>query len=133
MCARAVVERKGAGMEKPESVEAYFDGLNDEARVALERLRDAIAAAVPEADQAIAWGMPAFRLGGKALVGYAAFKDHYSFFPMSTAAIDAHREELGEHVTGKGTISFGYGERLPVRLVKRVVKTRLAEIAARRR
>jgi len=120
-------------MEKPESVEAYFDGLNDEARVALERLRDAIAAAVPEAEQAIAWSMPAFRLGGKALVGYAAFKDHYSFFPMSTAAIDAHREELGEHVTGKGTISFGYGERLPVRLVKRVVKTRLAEIAARRR
>jgi uncharacterized protein YdhG (YjbR/CyaY superfamily) len=118
-------------MEKPKSVEAYFAGLNDEARAALGKLRDAIAAAAPEAEQAIAWSMPAFKLGGKAFVGYAAFKDHYSFFPMSPAAIDAHREELGEHVTGKGTISFGYGERLPVRLVKKVVKTRLAEVAAK--
>ena len=119
-------------MEKPKSVEAYFDGLNDEARRALERLRTAIAAAVPEAEQAIAWSMPAFKLGGKAFVGYAAFKDHYSFFPMSTAAIDAHRDELGEHVTGKGTISFEYGERLPVRLIKDVVKTRLTQVAAKR-
>jgi uncharacterized protein YdhG (YjbR/CyaY superfamily) len=120
-------------MEKPKSVEAYFAGLNDEARAALAKLRDAIAAAAPEAEQAIAWSMPAFKLDGKALVGYSAFKDHYSFFPMSTAAIDAHREELGDHVTGKGTISFSYGERLPVRLVKKVVKTRLAEVAAKRR
>jgi uncharacterized protein YdhG (YjbR/CyaY superfamily) len=77
--------------------------------------------------------MPAFKLDGKAFVGYAAFKDHYSLFPMSTAAIDAHREALGVHVTGKGTISFAYGERLPVRLLKEVVKTRLAEVAAKRR
>jgi len=120
-------------MEKPKSVEAYFDGLNEEARGALERLRATIAAAVPEAEQAIAWNMPGFKLDGKAFVGYAAFKDHYSFFPMSVAAIDAHREELGEHVTGKGTISFGYAERLPIRAVKSVVKTRPAEVRAKRR
>jgi uncharacterized protein YdhG (YjbR/CyaY superfamily) len=120
-------------MDKPKSVEAYIDGLNTEARAALEKLRMAIAAAVPEAEQAIAWSMPAFKLDGKAFVGYAAFKDHYSFFPMSTAAIDAHREELGEHVTGKGTISFDYGERLPVQLVKKIVRTRLAEVAAKRK
>ena len=120
-------------MEKPKSVEAYFDGLNGEERAALEKLRKAIASVVPEAKQAIAWSMPAFRLHGKAFVGYSAFKDHYSFFPMSTSAIDAHREALGEHVTGKGTISFAYGERLPVQLVKKVVKTRLAEVEAKRR
>jgi uncharacterized protein YdhG (YjbR/CyaY superfamily) len=120
-------------MEKPKSVEAYFDGLNDEARAALERLRDTIGAAVPDAEPGIAWSMPAFKLHGTAFVGYAAFKDHYSFFPMSTSAIDAHRKELGEHVTGKGTISFVYGERLPVGLVKKVVKTRLAEVEAKRR
>ena len=118
-------------MEKPKSVEAYFDGLSDEARAALEKLRDTIAAAVPRAEQAIAWSMPAFKLGGKAFVGYAAFKDHYSFFPMRTAAIEDHRDELGEHVTGKGTISFDYGERLPVQLVKKVVKTRLAEVTGK--
>lgn len=119
-------------MEKPKSVEAYFAGLDDEAHAALEKLRDAIAKAVPEAEPGIAWSMPAFKLHGKAFVGYAAFKDHYSFFPMSTAAIEAHREALGEHVTGKGTISFAYGERLPVRLIKEVVRTRLAEVTAKR-
>jgi uncharacterized protein YdhG (YjbR/CyaY superfamily) len=120
-------------MEKPTSVEGYFDGLSDEARAALEKLRDTIAAAMPGAEQAIAWSMPAFKLDGKALVGYAAFKDHYSFFPMSTAAIEDHRNELGKHVTGKGTISFDYGEQLPVQLVKRVVRTRLAEAAAKQK
>jgi uncharacterized protein YdhG (YjbR/CyaY superfamily) len=77
--------------------------------------------------------MPGFKLGGKGLVCYAAFKDHYSFFPMSGAAIDAHREELGDRVTGKGTIRFEYGERLPVGLVKKVVKARVAEVGAKRK
>ncbi len=120
-------------MEKPKSVEAYFKGLTDESRAALQKLRGTIAAAVPDAEQAIAWSMPGFRLDGKALVGYAAFEDHYSFFPMSKQAIEAHRDELGAHVTGKGTISFDYGERLPVGLVKEVVKARVAEVAAKRR
>jgi uncharacterized protein YdhG (YjbR/CyaY superfamily) len=75
--------------------------------------------------------MPGFLLGGKGFVAYAAFKDHYSFFPMSTRAIDAHRDELGSRVTGKGTISFEYGRPLPTALVKKVVKTRLTEATAR--
>jgi uncharacterized protein YdhG (YjbR/CyaY superfamily) len=76
--------------------------------------------------------MPGFLLGGKGFVGYMAFKDHYSFFPMSPKAIDVHRSELGERVTGKGTISFDYGEPFPVALVKKVVRTRLTEVSARR-
>jgi uncharacterized protein YdhG (YjbR/CyaY superfamily) len=119
-------------MEKPTSVTAYFAGLSDEARSSLHKLRDTIAAAAPEAEDAIVYSMPGFRLHGKGLVGYMAFKDHYSFFPMSPAAVEAHLDELGEHVTGKGTISFAYGERLPVALVKKVVKTRLAEVTAGR-
>lgn len=117
-------------MEKPTTVEAYFEGLGAEARDALRRLRDTIAAAAPGAEDAIVYGMPGFRLHGKGFVGYSAFRDHYSFFPMSPAAIEAHRNALGGHVTGKGTISFSYGERLPVSVVKRIVKTRLAEIDA---
>lgn len=120
-------------MEKPTSVEAYFESLSDERRAALQKLRETIAAVVPEAEEAIAWSMPAFKLGGKGLVCYAAFKDHYSFFPMSRGAIEAHRDELGAHVTGEGTISFDYGERLLVGLVKKVVKARVAEAAAKRR
>jgi uncharacterized protein YdhG (YjbR/CyaY superfamily) len=120
-------------MEKPKSVEAYFKSLPEEQRSALQKLRETIAAAAPEAEEGVTYSMPGFTLGGRGFVGYMAFKDHYSFFPMSVEAIDAHREELGERVTGKGTISFEYGARLPVAVVKKVVKTRLAEAEARRR
>ena len=115
-------------MEKPKSVEAYFESLPAEQREPLQKLRETIAAAAPEAEEGITYGMPGFLLGGKGFAGYMAFKDHYSFFPMSPGAIDAHRSELGDRVTGKGTISFDYGERLPVALVKKVVKTRLTEV-----
>lgn len=119
-------------MDKPKSVEAYFQSLSEDQRAALQKLRETIAAAAPQAEEGITYSMPGFLIGGRGFVGYMAFKDHYSFFPMSPAAITAHREELGDLVTGKGTISFAYGRRLPVTLVKKVVKTRLAEVAAKR-
>lgn len=118
-------------MEKPKSVAAYFTSLAPEQRSALQKLRDTIAAAAPEAEEGITYSMPGFLLGGKGFVAYAAFKDHYSFFPMSSRAVDAHRDELGSRVTGKGTIRFEYGERLPTALVKKVVKSRLVEAVAR--
>jgi uncharacterized protein YdhG (YjbR/CyaY superfamily) len=120
-------------MEKPTSVEAYFASLDPDRRAQLQKLRETIAAAAPGAEEGITYGMPGFLLDGRGLVGYMAFERHYSFFPMSPAAIDAHREELGDLVTGKGTISLEYGRRLPVKLVKAVVKTRLAEVAAKQR
>ena len=119
-------------MEKPKSVEAYFESLSAEPRAALQKLRETIAAAAPEAEEGVTYGMPGFLLGGRGFVAYMAFKEHYSFFPMSGAAVEAHREELGDLVTGKGTISFAYGKRLPVMLVKKVVKTRLAQMSAKR-
>jgi uncharacterized protein YdhG (YjbR/CyaY superfamily) len=118
-------------MEKPKSVAAYFGSLSKDQRAALQTLRETIAAAAPEAQEGITYSMPGFMLDGHGFVAYAAFKDHYSFFPMSTKAIDAHRDELGSRVTGKGTISFEYGRPLPTALVKKVVKTRLAEATAR--
>jgi uncharacterized protein YdhG (YjbR/CyaY superfamily) len=114
-------------MEKPASVDAYLKGLTPQQRSAVQKLRETIAAAAPDADEGITYSMPGFLLGGKGLMAYAAFSDHYSFFPMSTRAIDAHRDELGSRVTGKGTIAFEYGRRLPTALVKKIVKTRLAE------
>jgi uncharacterized protein YdhG (YjbR/CyaY superfamily) len=118
-------------MQKPSSVQAYLRSLSPERRSALQKLRETIAAAAPDAEEGITYSMPGFLLGGKGLVAYAAFEDHYSFFPMSGRAIDAHRRELGSRVTGKGTIRFEYGRRLPTTLVKRVVRTRLTEAMAR--
>jgi uncharacterized protein YdhG (YjbR/CyaY superfamily) len=121
-----------ATMQKPTSVEAYLQSLTPEQRSALEKLREAIAAAAPDVEEGITYSMPGFLLDGKGFVAYAAFKNHYSFFPMSTRAIDAHRDELGPRITGRGTISFEYGRRLPTALVKKVVRTRLRDALARR-
>jgi uncharacterized protein YdhG (YjbR/CyaY superfamily) len=123
----------GREVERPKSVAAYFRSLDPEQRSELQKLREAIADAAPEAEEGITYSMPGFLLGGKGFVAYAAFNDHYSLFPMSTRAIEDHRDELGARVTGKGTIQFEYGKRLPVGLVKKVVRTRLAEATARRR
>src|SRR5262245_22762837 len=133
--ARARIEREGLTpmvMEKPKSVAAYFRKLPPAQREPLQKLRDTIAAAAPEAEEGITYSMPGFLLGGKGFVAYAAFKDHYSFFPMGTSAIEDYKDQLGDHLTGKGTISFRYGERLPVTVVKKIVRERLAEANARR-
>jgi uncharacterized protein YdhG (YjbR/CyaY superfamily) len=115
-------------MQKPTSVKQYLSWQNAEQRATLDRLREVIASAAPDATEGISYSMPAFLLGGKGLVCYAAFKDHYSLFPMSGAVVEKHAAELGDRVTGKGTIQFGYDERLPVGLVKKIVKTRVAEL-----
>ena len=96
-------------------------------------MRETIAAAAPEAEERVTYSMPGFLLGGHGFVCYAAFKDHYSFFPMSSNAIDAHRDELGSRVTGKGTIRLEYDRPMPKALIRKVVRTRLAEAKQTRR
>jgi uncharacterized protein YdhG (YjbR/CyaY superfamily) len=120
-------------MRKPASVEEYLSWQDERQRAALDGLRAAIQAAAPDATEGISYAMAAFKLDGKGLVCYAAFKDHYSLFPMSTQVIADHLDELGARATGKGTIRFAYDERLPVALVKKIVRARLTEVEARKR
>ena len=120
-------------MERPASVEAYLAALAPEQRAALGKLRATIRTAAPDATEGISYSMAAFKHDGKGLVCYAAFKDHYSLFPMSTQVIAEHLDDLGARGTGKGTIRFGYDERLPVALVKKIVRARLAEVEAHAR
>lgn len=118
-------------MQKPRSVKEYLSWQDERQLAALDKLRAAIAAAAPDAVEGISYSMPAFLLHGKGLVCYAAFADHYSLFPMSGQVLDSFAEELRERRTGKGTIRFAYGERLPVGLVKKIVKMRVAEVEAK--
>lgn len=120
-------------MRKPESVEQYLSWQSEEQRAALHKLRTAIRSAAPDATEGISYSMAAFKQDGRGLVCYAAFKQHYSLFPMSGQVIEDHLEELGPRATGKGTIRFRYSERLPVGLVHRIVKARLDEVEARKR
>src|SRR5437867_3193070 len=119
-------------MAKPTSVESYLAALPERQRIVLEELRKAIKAAAPEATETISYQMPAFKAHGRGLVCYAAFKDHYSLFPMSMSVIEAHKDELKPYLTGKGTIRFNMDEPLPAALVKKIVKSRLEQNAARK-
>jgi uncharacterized protein YdhG (YjbR/CyaY superfamily) len=120
-------------MEAARSVEEYLAALPEVSRVALEKLRETIRAAAPEATEGISYQMPGFKLHGRSLVTYAAFKDHCSLFPMSTKVIDAHMEELRPYFSGRGTIRFTVDEPLPAALVKKIVEAGIEENAARRR
>jgi uncharacterized protein YdhG (YjbR/CyaY superfamily) len=108
------------------AVEAYLARVPEPARATLEKVRATIRSAAPkEATEGISYGMPAFRYKG-ALVGYAAFKDHCSFFPMSAALIDTMADELKGYRTSKGTLQFPLDKPLPATLVKKMVKARVA-------
>jgi len=130
---KGCLSRKETGMAAPTSVEDYLAALPEGSRAALEKLRRMIKAAAPEATETISYQMPAFKDHGRLLVAYAAFKHHCSLFPASGAVIEALGEELKPYFTGKGTIRFHVDKPLPAALVKKVVKARLEENAARSR
>ena len=113
-------------------VDDYLATLTPEARATLEKLRKTIKTMVPNAVEVISYQVPTFKLDGRMLVSYAAFKDHCSFFP-GAAPIKAHEDELTSYVTSKGTIRFPTGKPLPAGLVKKLVKTRVKENEARAR
>ena len=118
-------------MNKHESVDAYLADLPDDSRTTLERIRRAVAAAAPNAEESMGYGMPGFYQGGHPLVYFAAFKNHCSFFPASTAVMETFADELQRYDLEKGTIRFPIGKPLPATLVKKIVKARLRENAAR--
>jgi uncharacterized protein YdhG (YjbR/CyaY superfamily) len=107
------------------TVDEYFSKLPELVRTALEQLRQNIKKAAPEAEEAISYQMPAFRFHG-ILVYYAAFKNHYSLFPM-TKALEEFKEDLKGYETTKGTIHFSYSKPLPVKLIKKIVQFRVKE------
>jgi len=126
--------RGSSGRPKPElegveKARAYLASVPVHQRAALLKLRKAIGAAAPGAEEGVSYGLPAFRLGGRPLVCYAATKNHCSFFPMSPAVIRAHARELKGYDTSKGTIRFAADKPLPPTLVRKLVRTRIAELS----
>ena len=75
--------------------------------------------------------MPAFRYHGRALVSYSAFKSHCSLFPMSAALIESYGDDLADFATAKGTLRFTPEHPVPVAIVERIVRDRMAQIDSR--
>ena len=118
-------------MAGPDTVEEYLAELPPDRREPVELLRRTIKAAAPDAEESIAYQMPAFRShGGQFLVSYAAFKNHYSLFPASGAVVAALGEELTPFLAGKGTIRFPASRPIPAALVTKIVEIRVTENAA---
>ena len=108
-------------------VDAYLAKVPEPARATLEKVRATIRSVVPaETTEGLSYGMPTFRYKG-ALVAYAAFKDHCSFFPCQASLIDQMKDELKNYRTSKGTLQFPLDKPLPAALVKKMVKARIAE------
>jgi uncharacterized protein YdhG (YjbR/CyaY superfamily) len=122
--------RTQATSAKPQTIVEYLAPLSSEKRAALEKLRKAIKSAAPKAEECISYQIPAFRLGGRLLVAFAAAANHCAFYP-GAFPVKAHKDELKAYDTSKGTIRFPADRPLPAALVRKLVKARIAERAVR--
>jgi 3-methyladenine DNA glycosylase AlkD/uncharacterized protein YdhG (YjbR/CyaY superfamily) len=117
-------------MAKPSTIDAYLARLPSEQRVALEKVRKAIRAAAPDAEECFSYGVPAFRQQRRLLAGFGASAKYCSYYPMSGAIVAAFASDLKGYATSKGAIRFDAAKPLPTALVRKLVKARLAESAA---
>ena len=110
------------------TIDDYLSRLPRDQRAALEGIRRTLRAAVPRGEECISYGVPAFRVDGKVLVGFGAASRHCNFFPMSGTITAAHEAELSGYETSKGAIRFPAERPLPASLVRKLVRWRLAEM-----
>ena len=125
---RAAAKGEGA----PKDVDEYLAGVPEPARSALHKIRKAIRSAVPrKATETISYRMPAFKYK-RVLVWFAAFSNHCSLFPTASV-IEAHKDELKGFSTSKGTVHFPLDKPLPIALIKKLVKARVAQNESKKR
>ncbi|MGA8206500.1 MAG: DUF1801 domain-containing protein [Candidatus Dormiibacterota bacterium] len=110
-----------------EEVDAYLAALEEPKRSTLRELRQIILDFVPDADQGISYGVPAFRLEGKVIAGFAAFKRHLSYFPHSGSVFPELREEVAAYVTSTGALQFPVDVCLPTSLVHKLLTVRIEQ------
>jgi len=106
--------------KKPATIDTYIAAFPVEVQAILESLRAAIRAAAPDAVEAISYQMPTFKLKGKNLAHFAAYKHHIGFYP-TPAPIEHFAEELTPYKTSKGAVQFPLDQPLPFELIKRIV------------
>ncbi len=111
------------------TVDQYIDLFTGETKNRLEKIRRIIKDAAPEANELIAYKMPAYKLNGKPLAYFAGYEQHIGFYATPNGH-DGFREEFSVYKQGKGSVQFPHDQQLPVALIKRVVEFRQANILA---
>jgi uncharacterized protein YdhG (YjbR/CyaY superfamily) len=116
-----------------DEIDDYLRGLEEPKRGTLEALRGTILELIPDAEQGISYGMPAFRLHGKTIAGFAAFKDHLSYLPHSGRVLGELAGDLSGYTTTKGSLHFPVDRPLPRAVVERLIALRVREADQRSR
>ena len=116
-----------------EEIDDYLQDVEEPKRRTLEELRGTILEVIPDAEQGISYGVPAFRLHGKTIAGFAAFKDHLSYLPHSGSVLGQLASDLAGYTMTKGSLHFPIDRPLPSAVVKKLIAVRLREVDQRSR
>jgi uncharacterized protein YdhG (YjbR/CyaY superfamily) len=108
-------------------IDGYLDQLEEPKRSTLSRLRRDILAVIPDAEQCISYAVPGFKVAGKTIAGFAAFKNHLSYLPHSGAVFPELAEELARYQTSTGALRFPVDEPLRPQLVEKLIAVRLRQ------
>jgi uncharacterized protein YdhG (YjbR/CyaY superfamily) len=108
------------------SIDEYIATFPDNMQKILEELRSTIKAAAPDAGETISYNIPTFTLNGKYLIYFAGWKNHISLYPIPIGT-DAFNKQVSKYVEGKGTLRFPIDKPLPMKLIARIVKLKVAE------
>jgi uncharacterized protein YdhG (YjbR/CyaY superfamily) len=110
-----------------QEIDEYLDALEEPKRATLALLRQAILDVLPDAEQGISYGLPAFRVQGKTIAGFAAFKSHLSYLPHSGSVFPQLKDELQGYSTSSGALRFSIDQALPAPLVEKLIAVRLRQ------
>ena len=117
----------------PSNVPAYIAGFPRPVQTILKRVRAIIRKAVPGAEESISYQIPTYKLNGRPVIYFAAFKEHYSVYPSNTRLVAAFKDKLAGYEMSKGTIRFPLSEPVPVKLIEGIVKFRAKEVTGQKK
>jgi len=116
---------------KLRTIDEYIETFPKEVQPILEKVRQTIRKAAPNAVESISYQMPTFKLNGKGLVYFAGYKNHIGFYPIPSG-VEAFKKELSRYEQGKGSVQFPLDEPVPYDLVRRIVQFRVKEQPAKK-
>jgi uncharacterized protein YdhG (YjbR/CyaY superfamily) len=111
-----------------EDIDEYLASVEEPKRSNLEALRRSVLEIVPEAEQCLSHGMPAFKVQGMTIAGFAAFKNHLSYLPHSGSVLDEMGDDIAGYRSTKGSLHFDVDQPLADELVRRLVETRMRQL-----